>query len=101
MLMSIRTSCVMRKPDFNFAYMKTKAQMCCDSAFVFCYTDSTIPLLPVSEISSSQSSVGAQAGLCQTWSKTWRTCFLASRSDYMYIQHPLLFGSCHLQMRKN
>ena len=45
----------------------------------FRYTDSTIPLLPKSEISSLwPSSVVVQPILCQTWSETSKTCFLES-----------------------
>ena len=40
------------------------------SASVFATSDSTTPLLPVS--------VAAQAGLCQNWSETPKTGFLAS-----------------------
>ena len=37
----------------------------------FRYTDSTIPLLPKSEISSFYpTSVSVQPGLCRTWSET-------------------------------
>ena len=40
----------------------------------FCYMDSTITLLPVSEISSFlSSSVAAQVSLCQTWLETLKT----------------------------
>ena len=46
----------------------------------FRYTDSTIPLLPKSEISSLQpSSVAVQPGLCRTWSETPKTGFLTTR----------------------
>ena len=51
----------------------------------FRYIDSTILLLPKSEISSlyyKPSSVIAQPGLCQTWSETPRTCFLTNRLIY-------------------
>ena len=46
----------------------------------FRYTDSTIPVLPKSEISSFYPSyVDAQASLYQTWSELPKTSFLASR----------------------
>ena len=49
-----------------------------DQRFCFRYMDSTIPRLFKSEISSFYpSSVAAQAGLCQTWSETPKTGFLA------------------------
>ena len=42
-----------------------------DQRLCFRYTDSTIPFLPKSEISSLKlSSVAAQPGLCRTWSET-------------------------------
>ena len=52
----------------------------------FAAVNSTISLLPKSEISSFQpSSVLVQLGLCQTWLKTPKTGFLALR----HISHPL------------
>ena len=69
-----------------FAFAKTKAQISfaknceADQPLCFRYTDSTISLLPKSEVSSFlHSSVAAQDGLCRTWSETQRTGFLASR----------------------
>ena len=51
-----------------------------DPRLCFRYTDSTIPLLPKSEISSLQpSSVVVQPGLCGTWSEILKTGFLATR----------------------
>ena len=51
-----------------------------DQRLCFRYTDSTIPLLPKSEISSlSPSSVTVQPGLCRTWSETLKTGFLTTR----------------------
>ena len=42
-----------------------------DQRLCFRYTDSTIPLLPKSEISClCTSSVAVQPGLCRTWSET-------------------------------
>ena len=74
----------MRKP--GFAYAKTKTQISFAvtakliSVFVFRYTDSTIPLLPKSEISSLWPfSVAVQPGLCGTWSETPKTGFLTTR----------------------
>ena len=44
------------------------------------YTDSTIPLLPKSEISSLQpSSVVVQPSFCGTWSETPKIGFLTTR----------------------
>ena len=51
-----------------------------DQHLCFRYTDSTIPLLPKSEISSLQpSSVVLQAGLCRAWSETPKTTYLTTR----------------------
>ena len=71
----------MRKPAFCICENKDADQLRgnreADQCFCFRYTDSTILLLPKSEISSlSPSSVPAQPGLCQTWSETLKTGFL-------------------------
>ena len=51
-----------------------------DQRLCFRYTDSTIPLLSKSEISSLlSSSVAVQPGLCRTWSETPKTGFLRTR----------------------
>ena len=56
----------MRKPAFCICENKDADQRLC-----FRYTDSTIPLLSKSEISSlSPSSVAVQPGLCRTRSET-------------------------------
>ena len=75
---------VMRKPIFCLCENKDADQLRgnreADQRLCFRYTDSIIPLLPKSEISSLQPySVIAQLGLCRTWSKTPKTHFLASR----------------------
>ena len=55
----------------------------------FRYTDTTIPLLSKSEISSFQrSSVDAQPGLCRTWSETLRPVF-SQRGSYVKNQNLL------------
>ena len=64
-------SLVMRKPGFCICENKDADQLRgnreADQRLCFRYTDSTIPLLPKSEISIiSQSSVAAQSGLCRT-----------------------------------
>ena len=54
-----------------------------DQRLCFRYTDYTIPLLPISEISSLySSSVAVQPGLCRTWSETPKTGFLTTRLRY-------------------
>ena len=66
---------VIRKPTFCICENKDADQLRgnheCDQRLCFHFIDSTIPLLPKSEISSLQpSSVAAQPGLCQTRSET-------------------------------
>ena len=77
----------MRKPAFCICENKDADQLRgdreADPRLCFCYTDSTIPLLPKSEISSlKSSSVTVQPGLCQTWSETPKTGFLTTRLIY-------------------
>ena len=74
----------MRKPDFCICENKDADQLRgnreADQRLCFRYTDSTIPLLPKSEISSVQpSSVVVQPGLCRTLSETPKTGFLRTR----------------------
>ena len=57
-----------------FAYAKTKSYREADQRFCFRYMDSTIPLLPKSEISSLlPSPMAVQPGLCWTSRKHLRT----------------------------
>ena len=68
-------SLVMRKPAFCMCENKDADQLRgnreADQRLCFRYTDSTIPLLPIAEISSLwPSSVAVQPGLCRTWSET-------------------------------
>ena len=73
-----------RKPDFCICKNKDADQFRgnreADQRLCFRYTDSTIPLLRKSKISSLYPySVIAQPGLCRTWSETPKTGFLTSR----------------------
>ena len=73
-------SLVMRKTAFCICENKDADQLRgdreADQRLCFRYTDSTIPLLPIPEISSLYAfSVTAQPGLCQTWSKPRRPVF--------------------------
>ena len=73
----------MRKPAFCICENKDADQLCgnrtADQRLCFPYTDSTIPLLPKSGISSLKpSSVVVQPGLCRTWSETPKTGFLTT-----------------------
>ena len=77
-----------RKPDFCICKNKDADQLRgnreADQRLCFRYTDSTIPLLSKSEISSLlPSSVAVQPGLCRTWSETPKTGFLTSRLNYL------------------
>ena len=83
----------MRKPDFCICENKDADQLRgireADQRLCFRYTDSTIPLLPKSEISSLwPSSLAVQPGLWWTWSETPKTGFLTTRLKYvMAISH--------------
>ena len=75
---------VMRKLDFCICENKDADQLRgnreADQRLCFRFTDSTIPLLPKTEISILlPSSVTAQPGLCRTWSETPKTGFLTTR----------------------
>ena len=70
----------MRKPAFCICENKDADQLRgnreADQRLCFRYSDSIIPLLPKSEISSFlPSCVVVQPGLCRTWSETPRTGF--------------------------
>ena len=93
---NIDMSLVMRKPAFCIYESKDADQLRgnrkADQRLCFCYIDSTIPLLPKSEISSLYPfSVTVQPGLCGTWSETPKTGFLTTRliSGFVY---------CHLHV---
>ena len=77
----------MGKPTICIGKNKGADQLCsnckADQRLCFRYTDSTIPLLLKTEISSFYpSSVAAQAGLFRTWLETQNIGFLASRLNY-------------------
>ena len=74
----------MRKPAFCICENKDADQLRgnheADQRLYFRYTDSKIPLLPNSKISSLLlSSIAVQPGLCRTWSEIRKTGFLATR----------------------
>ena len=74
----------MRKPAFCICENKDADQLRgnreADQRLCFRYSDSSIPLLPKSKISSLwPSSVTVQPGLCGTWSETPKTGFLTTR----------------------
>ena len=82
--LAVEMSHVVRKPAFCIYENKDADQLRgnrqADQCLCFCYIDSTIPLLPKSEISSFlPSSVTVQPGLCGTWSETPKTGFLTTR----------------------
>ena len=81
---------VLRKSAFCICENKDADQLhgnCeADQHLCFRYTDTTIPLLPKSEISSLQpSSVAVQPGLCRTLSETPKTGFLRTRLIYRKV----------------
>ena len=81
---------IVRKPDFCLGENKGADQLRgnreADQRLCFRYSDSTIPLLLKSEISSFWLfSELVQVGLCRTWSETPKTGFLASRLKYCKI----------------
>ena len=83
----LNMSLIVRKPAFCICENKVADQLRgnreADQRLCFRYTDSTITLLPKSEISSLQpSSVVVQPSLCQTWSETPKTGFLTKRLKY-------------------
>ena len=89
----------MRKPDFWICENKDADQLCgnreADQRLYFRYTDSTIPLLPKSEISSLlPSSMVVQPGLSGTWLETPKTGFLTTRLVWYinYFVLSFLFG---------
>ena len=74
----------MKKPAFCICENKDADQLrsncAADQRICFRYVDSTIPLLPKSEISTLYpSSVAVQPGLSRTWSETPKTGFLTTR----------------------
>ena len=75
---------IVRKPDFCICKNKDADQLRgnreADQGLCFRYSESTIPLLPKSEISSLYpSSMAIQPGLCGTRSETPKTGFLTTR----------------------
>ena len=82
-------SLVVRKPAFCICENKDADQLRgnreADQRLCFRYTDSPIPLLPKSEISSLYPSyVTVQPGLCRTRSETPKTGFLTTRLKYLF-----------------
>ena len=86
----------MRKPAFCIWENKDADQLCgnseADQVLCFRYSESTIPLLPKSEISSLWPySLVAQSGLCQTWLETPKTGFLTKRLKYHLFSSSVIF----------
>ena len=86
---------VMRKPDFCLCEKgadQLRSNCEADQCICFHYLDSTISLLPKSEISSFYpSSVLVQLGLCQTWLETPKTAF-SRRSSYELNGYQLVYA---------
>ena len=90
---------VMRKPTFCICENKDADQLRgnreADQRLCFCYTNSTIPLLPKSKFSSLQpSSVVVQPGLCGTWAETLQTGFLITRLKCLASMDGCASGTC-------
>ena len=80
-----------RKP--TICENKDADQLCinctADQRLCFHYLNSTIPPLPISEISSFYPSpVTVQVGLCRTWSEFQIVCFLMQRLNLYYMYCP-------------
>ena len=91
-----KMSHVMGKPAFCICENKDADQLHgdleADQHLCFRYTDSAIPLLSKSEISSLQPSCEVvQPGLCRTWSETPKTGFLTTRLKLSFNYHYLFF----------
>ena len=94
-LLYLNMSRVVRKPAFCICENKDadllRGNREADQRLCFRYTDSTIPLLPKSEISSFYpSSVTVQPGLCRTWSETPKTGFLITRLICSIVRHVIM-----------
>ena len=92
----------MRKAAFCICENKNADQLRgnrgADQRLCFRYIDSTIPLLPKSEISSPQpSSVDVQLGLCRTWSETPEDWF--SHDAAQMINNKFAIGETQLYKR--
>ena len=91
----------MRKPAFCICENKDADQLRgnreADQRLCFHYTDSTIPLLSKSKISSFlPSTVAGQLGLYRTWSKTPKTGFLRTRLIYIVEYYQNVAGQCQV-----
>ena len=87
----------MRKPAFFKRENKDADQLRvnreADQRLCFRYTDSTIPLLPKSEISSiCLYLVIAQPDLCRTRSETPKTGVLTTRLIFHYVDTPMQYS---------
>ena len=88
-------SLVLKKPAFCICENKDADQLRgnreTDQRLCFRYTDSTIPLLPKSEISSLQpSSLTVQPGLCRTWSENPEDRFSHNEAHIMTVSRKKL-----------
>ena len=93
--MNVKSLHVVRKSDFCLGENKGADQLrsnCeADQRLCFRYTDSTIPLLSKSKISSlSSSSVLVHLGLCWTWPETQIVGFLMHR---LIMCHPAILDN--------
>ena len=84
----------MRKPAFCICENKDADQLHgnseADQLLCFRYIDSTIPLLPIYEISSLlPSCVDVEPCLCGTWLETLKTGFLTTRLKYSFLDREI------------
>ena len=90
----------MRKPAFYICENKDADQLCgnrtTDQRLCFRYVDSTLPLLPKSEMPYS---IIVQPGLCTTWSKTRRPVF-SRRGSYVACHCLASFSHCFLAAQR-
>ena len=90
-----QTTCIGENKDADQLSINCTA----DQHLCFHYTDSTIPLLPKSKLSSFLTfPVTVQAGLCWTCSKTPTTVFSRRRSKVIYDCHigiDMITQECH------
>ena len=85
----------MRKPASCICENKDAS----DQRLCFRYLDSTIPLLPKSEILSIlPSSVAVQPDFCRTWSETPKTDFLKTRLIYFLYDITIIASILHNMM---
>ena len=95
---------IIRKPAFCICENKDADQLRgdreADQRLCFRYLDSTIPPLPIYEISSLwPSCVVVQSGLCGAWSETPKTGFLRTRLILAFGDRQFQLGEINLYVK--